>query len=144
MPMLAAAGMVVTEMSTPISAPDLAVERLSMPAAPAHSATMNANASGLEMLFESAWSSVLNESAGRCSAASNSSTATTVAAIASGKPTASASAERRASGAAQLDERHAQPGDAARTPGPTTIAPTTRIGLSRKMPIAAMIDASTM
>jgi hypothetical protein len=37
--MLAAAGMVVTEMSTPTSAPDLAVERESAPAVPARSAT---------------------------------------------------------------------------------------------------------
>ena len=46
MPMLAAAGIVVTLISTPISAPDLAVLRLSIPAAPAQTATMKANASG--------------------------------------------------------------------------------------------------
>ena len=51
MPMLAAAGIVVTEISTPISAPDFAVLRLSIPAAPAQTATMNANASGSEMLL---------------------------------------------------------------------------------------------
>ena len=50
MPMFAAAGIVVTEIRTPISAPDFAVHRLSMPAAPAQAATMNANASGLEMI----------------------------------------------------------------------------------------------
>ena len=50
--MFAAAGIVVTEISTPISAPDLAVERLSIPAAPAQAATMNANPSGLEMICD--------------------------------------------------------------------------------------------
>ena len=37
--MLAAAGIVVTEISTPISAPDFAVDRVSTPAAPAQTAT---------------------------------------------------------------------------------------------------------
>ena len=44
--MLAAAGIVVTEIRTPISAPDLAVLRLSIPAAPAQAATKNAKKSG--------------------------------------------------------------------------------------------------
>ena len=44
--MLAAAGIVVTLISTPISAPDLAVLRLSMPAAPAQAATKNVKKSG--------------------------------------------------------------------------------------------------
>ena len=51
--MLAAAGIVVTEISTPISAPDLAVESESMPAAPAHTATKAEKKSGLEMMFAS-------------------------------------------------------------------------------------------
>ncbi len=51
-PMLAAAGIVVTEIATPIRAPDLAVERLSMPAAPAQTATNAEKKSGLEMTFE--------------------------------------------------------------------------------------------
>ena len=41
--MLAAAGIVVTEISTPISAPDLAEVSESMPAAPAKAATMKEN-----------------------------------------------------------------------------------------------------
>jgi hypothetical protein len=60
--MFAAAGIVVTEISTPISAPDLAVERLSMPAAPAQQATKAAKKSGLAMTFASAWSAPLNAS----------------------------------------------------------------------------------
>jgi len=39
MPMLAAAGIVVTEISRPITAPDLAVDSDNMPAAPAQEAT---------------------------------------------------------------------------------------------------------
>ena len=55
--MLAAAGIVVTEISTPISAPDLAVLRLSMPAAPAHAATKKVKKSGSAMMFEMLWPS---------------------------------------------------------------------------------------
>ena len=51
--MFAAAGIVVTEMSTPISAPDFAVERLSIPATPAQAATKNAKKSGLAISFAS-------------------------------------------------------------------------------------------
>ena len=47
--MLAAAGIVVTEIRTPISAPDLAEVSESIPAAPAKQATMKENFSGSEM-----------------------------------------------------------------------------------------------
>ena len=47
--MFAAAGIVVTETSTPISAPDLAEVSDRTPATPANTATMNENASGSEM-----------------------------------------------------------------------------------------------
>jgi len=52
--MFAAAGIVVTEivvteMRTPISAPDFAVESESMPAMPARRATITEKTSGLEM-----------------------------------------------------------------------------------------------
>ena len=47
--MLAAAGIVVTEIRTPISAPDLAVESESIPAAPAQTATIDEKKSGLAM-----------------------------------------------------------------------------------------------
>ena len=45
---------------------------------------------------------------------------------------------------APLDERDAEAGERARTPGPTTIAPTIRIGWSSRMPTAAICIASTM
>ena len=53
--MLAAAGIVVTEISTPISAPDLALVSESTPTMPARQATMNENASGFEMNWVSGW-----------------------------------------------------------------------------------------
>src|SRR4051794_88689 len=132
MPMLAAAGIVVTEIHPPISAPDLVVLRLSMPAAPAHTATMKAKTSGLEMALASWWLST-SKSSGMRFAASKIRVASTVAAIASGKPIASAAAERLA-GAGRSWTSATQ----RRATGPTTIAPTTRISLSRKIPIAAM------
>jgi len=46
---LPAAGTVVTEISTPMSAPDLAAVSDKMPAIPARNATMKENASGREM-----------------------------------------------------------------------------------------------
>ena len=49
-PMLAAAGIVVTEISTPAKAPDFAVVRDSTPATPAMNATKNEKKSGLEMI----------------------------------------------------------------------------------------------
>src|SRR5918992_396714 len=66
--MLAAAGIVVTEISTPISAPDLAVLRLSIPAAPAHAATKKVKKSGSLMMLARLWPSlaeVVREQAGR-------------------------------------------------------------------------------
>ena len=55
--MLAAAGIVVTEISTPISAPDLAEVSERTPAAPAKQATMKEKSSGLEMNWvRGAWS----------------------------------------------------------------------------------------
>ena len=55
-PTLAAAGIVVTEISTPIRAPDLAVESESTPATPASRATMTENGSGCEMNSVAGWS----------------------------------------------------------------------------------------
>jgi len=51
--MFAAAGIVVTEISTPISAPDFAVVSDSIPATPAQNATKTVKKSGLAMTFES-------------------------------------------------------------------------------------------
>ena len=52
---MAAAGIVVTEMSTPIRAPDFAVDRLSIPAAPAQAATKKEKKSGLAMRLARPW-----------------------------------------------------------------------------------------
>ncbi len=52
----AAAGIVVTEISTPTRAPDLADVSESMPAVPAKKATMKENLLGLEMKEVSAFS----------------------------------------------------------------------------------------
>ena len=60
--MFAAAGIVVTEIRTPISAPDFAVLRLSIPAAPAHAATKKAKKSGWEMMLEKLWFSARSSS----------------------------------------------------------------------------------
>ncbi len=60
--MLAAAGIVVTEMSTPISAPDLAVVSERMPAMPAQKATKNEKKSGLAITPASEWSLVVKVS----------------------------------------------------------------------------------
>ncbi len=48
-PMFAAAGIVVTEISTPTSAPDLVLVSERTPANPARNATMKLNWSGFEM-----------------------------------------------------------------------------------------------
>ena len=50
--MLVAAGIVVTEINTPISAPDFAVHSDSIPATPAQAATKNVKKSGLEITFD--------------------------------------------------------------------------------------------
>ena len=55
--MFAAAGIVVTEMSTPMSAPDFAVVRESIPATPGAERDEEARKSGLEMSSASPWSS---------------------------------------------------------------------------------------
>ena len=53
--MFDAAGIVVTETSTPISAPDLAVVSESMPAQPATRATKKLRKSGFEMKSVNSW-----------------------------------------------------------------------------------------
>ena len=89
--------------------------RLSIPAAPAQTATMKANASGSEMMLASRCDST-SKSSGIRSAPSKASVASVVAAIASGKPTTQR--DRRASRQirAALHDRDAEPGDAGRTP----------------------------
>src|SRR5918911_4764411 len=123
--MFAAAGIVVTEIKTPISAPDFDVLRLSMPAAPAHAATKNVKKSGWEMMLERPWFTSVKSSF-RSPDDLNASVATYAAVIASGKPTASATAERSAS-APRLWTAATQNPASGPNSGPTTIAPTIRI-----------------
>ena len=53
--MLAAAGIVVTEISTPISAPDFAGGQRQHPRHAAQAATKNVKKSGLEITFDRLW-----------------------------------------------------------------------------------------
>ena len=141
--MLAAAGIVVTLISTPISAPDLAVQRLSMPGrARADGDDERERVRARDALGERVVGGV--EGVGD-----------EVGAVEDQRGEhGRADREREAD-----DERRAPSGARARprvwttatqrpatgpNSGPTTIAPTTRIGVSRKIPIAAMIAARTM
>src|SRR5512144_3225913 len=96
-PMLAAAGIVVTEIRTPISAPDFAVDSDSMPAAPAHAATKKEKKSGCE-IRDAICESSLEKSCGASPVARKTSEASHAPVIASGKPAARATKERTASG----------------------------------------------
>ena len=125
-----------------MSAPDLAVVRESMPATPASSATSTVNVSGWEM----------NRVAGRlCSVIASGavpvarriSTATKVTAMATGKPTASAIVDRRAS-SPRRSTRATQTPASGPNSGPTTIAPMISTTESVRMPMAAIRVAITM
>ena len=111
--MLAAAGIVVTETSTPISAPDLAEVSESIPATPAKQATMNENSSGLEMKSVSAvlrcWRSRSRRSRSRL----QNSVKRKAAVIPTGKPTASALSERRATSRRRSTSATQRPGERA-------------------------------
>ena len=140
--MLAAAGIVVTEISTPMSAPDFAVDSDSIPAIPAQRATNTVNTSGLAMMRASSWSSWL-KLAGASPVALKSAVAASAAAMASGKPTASARPERSASPARRWIAATQTPAIGPNS-GPTTIAPTTSTELSSRIAAAASSVASTM
>ncbi len=103
---------------------------------------MKANASGSEMMLASRCDST-SKSSGIRSAPSKASVASVVAAIASGKPTSSAIAERPARSARRCTIATHSPASGPNS-GPTTIAPTTRISESRMIPIAAISPARTM
>ena len=105
-------GIVVTEISTPTSAPDLAEVSESMPAAPAKPATMKEKASGWEMNWVSGCSALLEvvvDPAGRATQQGEQE--------GGGDPEREADRERRqrAHGdvAAALDDRDAEPGERA-------------------------------
>ena len=106
--MFAAAGIVVTEISTPISAPDFADVSDSTPADPGHEGDEEPRKSGFEM------NSVSGRSPGRSRPGRARLVKTSVvrkaSAMPSGKPTASAISERRARSPLELHDRHAQAG----------------------------------
>ncbi len=109
--MLAAAGIVVTEMRTPTSAPDFAVESERAPAVPASSATSTVYSSGWEMKRVAGRASSVRRSGAepvtrRTIASAN------AAAIPAGNPTASARSELARAPLA-LHERDAEPGERA-------------------------------
>src|SRR3954453_20108803 len=91
----AAAGTVVTEISTPTSAPDVAVESESMPATPAQSPTITVNQSGAAIVDENWWSGVTKR-AGAIPAPRHATTDSAVTPISAGKPIASAAKDRSA------------------------------------------------
>ena len=141
--MLEAAGIVVTEIRTPISAPDLAFVSERIPATPATKATKNEKKSGLEMKSVSSWSRRHEVVRARPDPLEHQRRET-------GKHDAGRESRRRgrrtsagrgpsAAGRAPRTARRA-----GRTPGPTTMAPTIRIGWSSRMPTAPICMASTM
>ncbi len=89
--------MVVTEISTPTSAPDLADVSDSTPADPATKATKKLRKSGSEMnSVKGCWASL--KFSGNTSTPMKTSVVRSATTIPTGKPTARASSERRASG----------------------------------------------
>src|SRR5215217_4337885 len=108
-----------------MSAPDFAVVSESIPATPAQKATNAAKKSGLAIVSDSEWLAALKAS-GVMSVALKTSELTTTAAMASGKPTASAASDRTASPGRRWTAATQTPAIGPNS-GPTTIAPTMRI-----------------
>src|SRR3954469_6134692 len=125
-----------------MSAPDLAVVSESMPATPAAKATKKAKKSGFEIACAKVECSKEKEP-GATPVALKIRPAANVTAIAVGKPTASASSERRASGRSRSTSATQKPAIGPNS-GPTTMAPTIRIGESSSRPTQAISVASTM
>ena len=110
--MLAAAGIVVTEIRTPTSAPDLAEVSERIPATPANAATMKEKASGCEMKLVSGFSAVAEVGVEQAGGAGDQGEEE-----GGGDPDREADRERqqRAPGdvEAAVDERHAEAGERA-------------------------------
>ena len=140
--MFAAAGIVVTEMSTPISAPDFDVLSESIPAAPANRPIATAYQSGEAIVLARPWSASVKVSGPRPTSLA-STVRPSVTRMPSGKPTASAVKERTASAGRRCTAATQKPAIGPNS-GPTTIAPTIRIALSRITPIEAITVAMTM
>src|SRR5687767_3651980 len=120
--MFAADGMVATLMSTPMSAPDFAVDSDRTPAIPAQKATNTEKKSGLAMVSDSALSASLKVS-GDAPTRSNPAIASQTAVIASGKPTSSAENDCQAR-CPRFSTTATQNAAIGPNSGPTTIAPT--------------------
>jgi hypothetical protein len=133
---------VVTEIRTPISAPDFAVLSDSIPAAPAQNATKKAKKSGLAMILDRSWDPASNVS-GVSPVARKITDAIRLMSAAAGSPIASVTKERAARRPRRWTTATQKPAMGPNS-GPTTIAPTMRIGEFRKMPTAAMSAASSM
>ena len=129
-------------MSTPINAPDFAEVRESIPAIPATKATKKEKKSGLAMKSVSGWL-LGSKSSGDTPRARNASTERSVISTPAGNPTARAASERRAKSGRRSTRATDSPASGPNS-GPTTIAPTIRIGWSRRMPTAAICMARIM
>ncbi len=124
--MLAAAGIVVTETSTPTRALDFGVVRLSIPTTPASTATKKEKMSGFEMNLVRVWASKSID-AGSWPIASKNRVVRKARRVPSGKPIARALNERRAS-SGSFETSATQRPDKGPNSGPTIIAATIRIG----------------
>ena len=113
-----------------------------MPATPAQAATKSEKKSGLAITFDSEWLRSEN-SAGVRPVARKISVASQTAVIAVGKPIASAENDRRATSRRLVASATQKPATGPNS-GPTTIAPTIRIGELRKIPTEAISPATTM
>lgn len=137
---MAAAGTVVTEIATPISAPDFAEVSESVPATPARNATTNDIQSGCQM------NPVLGRGLSIMSLlkrpkASISQAKPAVMIIARAKPPISAHSERTTRRGARCTRAVEIPASGPNS-GPTAIAPTISTALSSITPQAASIVAS--
>ena len=110
-PMLAAAGIVVTEISTPTSAPDLAEVSESIPAAPAKTGDDEGEVVRLGDELGQRVVDALEVGVDQPGRDCEIRVKRKAAVIPTGKPTASAVSERRATLAPALDHRHAEAGE---------------------------------
>ncbi len=140
-PTSAAAGMVVTEMNTPVSAVALASVRDTTPTRPASTATTTENRFGVLIRSETGLTPA-RYSLGVLPEARMQAAKTSVTAIASANPIASVTSPLRTARQSRLSRPSATEMIALYS-GPTTIAPTTRICELVKMPQAPISPANT-
>jgi hypothetical protein len=140
-PTSAAAGMVVTEMNTPVSVVALATVSDTTPTRPAMTATTTENRLGVLIRSETGRTPA-TYSIGVLPDARMQTENSSVTAIASANPTVSTSSPRRTAGRSRLSMPRATAMIALYS-GPTTIAPTTRICELVKIPQAPISPAKT-